>query len=110
VQIIDFLGVIQISKDKKINKKIKKEIKKENKNKMLNEIKIIKNELTEKMRKEISLLKNIKIINYINKAIMQFNLKYSKQQIIKIYDHAFKFDYTLIKKELKDRIIFSKVI
>jgi transposase len=100
----------QISKDKKINKKIKKEIKKENKNKMLNEIKIIKNELTEKMRKEINLLKNIKIINYINKAIMQFNLKYSKHQIIKIYDHAFKFDYTLIKKELKDRIIFSKVI
>jgi hypothetical protein len=77
---------------------------------MLNEIKIIKNELTEKMRKDICLLKNIKIINYINKAIMQFNLKYSKQQIIKIYYHAFKFNYTLIKKELKDRIIFSKVI
>ena len=71
---------------------------KENKNKMLNEIKIIKNELTEKMRKEISLLKNIKIINYINKAIIQFNLKYSKQQIIKIFVHGFKFDYKLIKK------------
>ena len=33
-----------------------------------------------------------------------------KEQIIKIYNHAFKFDYTSIKNELKDRIIFIKKI
>ena len=79
---------------------------KENKNKMLNEIKIIKNELTEKMRKEISLLKNIKIINYINKAIMQFNLKYSKQQIIKIFDHALNMMFKFFKKVQINLFIF----
>ena len=54
------------------------------------------------MKKEINLLKNIKKINYINEAIIQFNLKYNNQDIIKIYNHGFKFDYALIKKELKN--------
>lgn len=99
----------QILKEKNLNKDTKKEIRKENKNKTLNQIKKTKNILTEKMKKEINSLKNIKIINYINEAIMQFNLKYNKEHIIKIYNHAFKFDYELIKKELKDRIIFSKL-
>lgn len=98
-----------ILKDKNLNSDDKKRIRKVNKEKIKEDIKIIKNKLTEKMRKEISSLKNIKIINYINKAIYEFNLKYDIKKITKIYEHAFNFDYDLIKKELKDRIIFCKL-
>ena len=58
------------------------------------------------LKKNISSIRHRNIISYITRSIEHFNLNYKKEQIIKIYNHAFNFDYTTIKKELKDRIIF----
>jgi transposase len=97
-----------ILKEKNIDKKNKKKIMDENKNEIKNIIKKIKTELNNELKKNIHFIKHKNIINYISKAIEQFNLNYDKEQIRNIYKHAFNFDYTLIKKELKDRIIFTK--
>lgn len=96
--------------DKKITKEIKKEIKIKYKNEILNKIKIKKKELNDNIKKEISLLKNKMILSYIKKSIDNFNEKYKIEKIEKIYVHAFTYNYELIKKELKDRIIFTKII
>jgi transposase len=98
-----------ILKEKNIDKKNKKKIMDENKNEIKNIIKKIKTELNNELKKNIHFIKHKNIINYISKAIEQFNLNYDKEQIRNIYKHAFNFDYTLIKKELKDRIIFTKI-
>jgi ABC-type lipoprotein release transport system permease subunit len=99
-----------ILKDKNTDKDIKKNIKEENKKEIKNIITRLKKDLGDELRKNISLIRHKKIISYITRSKEHFNLNYKKEQIIKIYNHAFQFDYTLIKKELKDRIIFIKTV
>ena len=99
-----------ILKDKNTDKDIKKNIKEENKKEIKNIITRLKKDLGDELRKNISLIRHKKIISYITRSIENFNLNYKKEQIIKIYNHAFQFDYTLIKKELKDRLIFIKTV
>ena len=42
--------------------------------------------------------------NFIETNIKKFNENYKKEQIIKIYEHAFNYDHENIEKELRDRI------
>jgi hypothetical protein len=99
-----------ILKEKNIDKDNKKKIKEEYKKEIRNTIIKLKKDLNDELKKNISLIRHKHIISYITRSIEYFNLNYKQEQIIKIYNHAFKFDYTSIKKELKDRIIFIKKI
>jgi len=99
-----------ILKEKDIDNENKNKIKEEYKKEIKNKIKKLKKDLNDELKKNINLIRHKHIINYITRSIENFNLNYKKEEIIKIYNHAFKFDYTLIKKELKDRIIFIKKI
>jgi len=97
-----------ILKEKDISKDIKKKIKEEYKKETKNIIIKLKKDLNEELKKNIIMIRHKHIISYITRSIEYFNSNYEKERIIKIYNHAFKFDYTSIKKELKDRIIFIK--
>jgi hypothetical protein len=41
-------------------------------------------------KKNISLIRYKNIISYITRSTKHFNLNYKKEQIIKIYNHAFR--------------------
>ena len=46
--------------------------------------------------------------NFTLKPINEFNNEYSKEKILKIFNHAFNYNYKNIEKELRDRIKFIK--
>jgi len=52
----------------------------------------LKKDLNNELKKNISSIRHRNIISYITKSIEHFNLNYKKEQIIKIYNHAFNFD------------------
>lgn len=107
--------ITNVKKDKNIEKtKIKEKIK---------EIKLKNKE--EKCKKEKEYITNekndtkIRILNnktpkttilkkFIENNIKKFNEKYKQSQIIKIYEHAFNYEYKDIEKELRDRIKIKK--
>jgi len=70
--------------------------------------KFIKNE-KENIKKELEKddVSNI-IKTYINKTIEKIKNVYKQAKIIKIYNHAFNYDYKNIEKEIRDRIIFLR--
>lgn len=76
-----------------------------NKNK---EIISINKKLLKISNKEIRNNDKMKIRKYILMAINEFNNEYSKEKILKIFNHAFNYNYKNIEKELRDRIKFIK--
>lgn len=84
----------KINKDEYLNKKQKIKIDNKKLKKIL-QIEIRDNNIT-------------KINRYIIKAINDFNNEYSKDKILLIFNHAFKYSYKNIEKELRDRIKFIK--
>jgi len=107
--------IIKIKEEAKINKEnIKEKIKqiklknKEEKQQKVKEYIIkeknnTKNAILNKKIKKATILKSI-----IEKNITKFNEKYKREQIIKIYNHAFNYDHGNIEKELRDRIKIKK--
>ena len=122
-------NLIEISKNK-INDKKKQinddliKLKENNKNTKKNELnKIIKNAKKNLKMELINLIKkekyNIKnelknnhmyniIKTYINKTIEIIKVKYNHENIIKIFNRAFNYNYSNIEKEIRDRLIFLR--
>lgn len=91
-------------KKKELNELIKKE-KKKKKKELKNLIKEEKNNIKNELKKEDA--SNI-IKTYINKTIETIKKKYKHENIIKIFIHAFNYDYKDIEKEIRDRIVFLR--
>ena len=72
------------------------------------EIISINKKLLKISNKEIRNNDKMKIRKYILMAINEFNNEYSKEKILKIFNHAFNYNYKNIEKELRDRIKFIK--
>ena len=48
------------------------------------------------------------IKTYINKTIEIIKVKYNHENIIKIFNRAFNYNYSNIEKEIRDRLIFLR--
>jgi predicted RND superfamily exporter protein len=87
------------NKIKEIKIKYKKERQKIEKEYVTNEKINTKKTLLNNKEKKATILKN-----FIENNIKKFNEKYKREEIIKIYQHAFSYDHQNIEKELRDRI------
>jgi transposase len=102
------LLLIKNSNNKLKKKELNELIKKEKKTKK-NELKKIKNEEKNNIKNELKKDDTSNIIKiYINKTIETIKKKYIHEKIIKIFIHAFNYDYKDIEKEIRDRIVFLR--
>ena len=95
--------------DKKLKKKELNELIKKEKKTKKNELKKIINEEKNNIKNELKKDDASNIIKtYINKTIETIKKKYIHEKIIKIFIHAFNYDYKDIEKEIRDRIVFLR--